>query len=84
MSRDTTRDTTRGNDSASRDIARGNDSVSRGIARGNDSASRGAAPGPSAVPEDERKLEDRIGDNVDLFKSVFADSDSEVSDMSNA
>ena len=73
MSRDIARDTTRGNDSASRDIARGNDSVSRG-----------AAPGTSAVPEDERKLEDRIGDNVDLFKSVFADSDSEVSDISNA
>ena len=28
--------------------------------------------------EDERKLEDKIGDNIDLFKSVFADSDSEV------
>ena len=37
--------------------------------------------GPSAgavISEDERKLEDKIGDNIDLFKSVFADSDSEV------
>ena len=64
----------------SRDTTR----ASRDTTRGNDSVSRSAAPGTSAVPEDERKLEDRIGDNVDLFKSVFADSDSEVSDMSNA
>ena len=42
-----------------------------------DTGSAGPSAG-AAISEDERKLEDKIGDNIDLFKSVFADSDSEV------
>ena len=34
--------------------------------------------GGKAVEEDDRKLEEKFGEKMDLFKSVFADSDSEV------
>ena len=47
--------------------------------RDNKPLSRDTPSGPGSG--DERKLEDKIGDNIDLFKSVFADSDSEVGNL---